>query len=273
MKILVLALAVSSFAIAGCMEEDSSELGDTEQSLFTPTTTWHTCPAGGVCSNISLGAADVCMITKLDGDFAHAGGARLRQGFAKAWLLDIGSPAANNGIQVGTQCFNWWAARNTSPAMLVAWSSQSQSNPVFHGTASTHCFLSQVWNNDTDKAFFSFDGTDYTTFRIVNQFGHDFEILGEFPPTSNVTIGMVCFAANTDLGGVAYANGTGQFQSNIIVPYDNHNFNQAIACGLTGVGGVFTTPSTTNGIAVALADGKWGWEASNLTTIYAECVQ
>ena len=265
MKVLFSCLLVASFAFAGCIDaEDPPELGDTEQAVTTPNVTSHTC-ASGSCPNlvISGSGASVCFITELDGDLAHGGSARIHKGFGSVWFLDIVSPS-NNNIKVGTACIN---LRSGASQTLVTWSSQSQNNPVFHGTASTRCFLSEVTANNT-SAFLAFD----TDFFIANQQPGQFDygVLGVFPQGANVTIGMECFGTPSLLAGLAYGNGTPNPVNGTLVTGDTAH---DVVCGLTGVGGTFSTASTTDGIRTYRSGTSWGWEASAWKGIRGQCVR
>ena len=265
MKALLSSLVVSAVALGGCLDsEDAPALGDTEQAVTTPIVTSHTC-ASGSCANLTISGsgASVCFITELDGDLAHGGSARIHKGFGSVWFLDIVSPS-NNNLKVGTACIN---LRSGATQTLVTWSSQSQNNPVFHGTASSRCFLSEVTVNNTG-AFLGFD----TSFFIANQQpgANDYGVLGTFPSGSNVTIAMECFATSSVLAGLAYGNGTSNPVNGTLVTGDTA---QDVVCGLTGVGGQLSTASTTNGIRTYRSGTTWGWEASAWKGIWAQCVR
>jgi hypothetical protein len=264
MKILVSSLVVSSFAFAGCLElEDSPALEDTEQAVTTPIVTSSTC-ASGSCSNlvISGSGASVCFFTEIDGDLAHGGSARIHKGFGSVWYLDIVSP--NSNIKVVTACIS---LRSSVAPTLVNWSSQSQAEPVYHGTASSRCFLSEVTANNT-SAFLGFD----TSFFIANQPSgqYDYGVLGVFPSGANVTIGMECFGTPGLLAGLADGNGTSHPVNGALVTGDAA---QNVVCGLTGIGGVFSSPSTGDGIRTYRSGTTWGWEASPWKGIWGQCVQ
>lgn len=263
MKLLISSLIVSSLGFVGCAEpEPSPALEDTDQAVTTPHVTVSTC-ASGSCPNLVISGtgASVCFFTEIDGDLAHGGSARIHKGFGSVWFLDLLSPS-NNNLKVVTACINLRA----SPT-LVTWSSQSQSNPVFHGTASSRCFLSEVSVNNT-SAFLRFD----TSFFIANQQPgpSDYGVLGEFPSGSDVTIGMECFSTPSVLAGLAYGNGTPSKAFGTLVTGDTA---QNVVCGLTGLGGMFSTPSTSDGVRVYRSGTTWGWEAEAWKGIRGQCVQ
>lgn len=265
MKLLVSSLVVSSFALAGCAElEDSPALEDTAQAVATPIVTSSTC-ASGSCSNlvISGSGASVCFFTEIDGDLAHGGSARIHKGFGSVWFLDILSPS-NNNIKVVTACIS---LRSGVTPTLVSWSSQSQAEPVFHGTASSRCFLSEVTVNNT-SAFLGFDTDFFIASQPSGQF--DYGVLGVFPSGANVSIAMECFATPSLLAGLAYGNGTSNPVNGVLVTGDTA---QNVVCGLTGLGGIFSTPSTSDGIRTYRSGTTWGWEASPWKGIRGQCVQ
>jgi hypothetical protein len=240
MKLLVSSLIVSSLGFAGCIDpEESPALEDTEQAVTTPFVTASTC-ASGSCPNLVISGtgASVCFFTEIDGDLAHGGSARIHKGFGSVWFLDLISPS-NNNLRVVTACIN--LRSGTSPT-LVTWSSQSQHNPVFHGTASSRCFLSEVTANNT-SAFLGFD----TSFFIANQQPgpFDYGVLGVFPSGSDVSIGMECFSTPSVLAGLAYGNGTPNKAFGTLVTGDTA---QSVVCGLTGLGGIFSSPNTSDGV-------------------------
>lgn len=265
MKLLVSSLVVSSFALAGCVAlEDAPALEESEQAVTTPIVTSSTCVSGS-CSNLVISGtgASVCFFTEIDGDLAHGGSARIHKGFGSVWFLDILSPS-NNNLRVVTACISFRAGVEPT---LVNWSSQSQAEPVYHGTASSRCFLSEVTANNT-SAFLGFD----TSFFIANQPSgqYDYGVLGVFPSGANVTIGMECFGTPSLLAGLAYGNGTSHPVNGVLVTGDTA---QNVVCGLTGVGGIFSTPSTSDGVRTYRSGTTWGWEASPWKGIRGQCVQ
>lgn len=265
MKLLASSLIISSLGFAGCIDpEESPALEDTEQAVTTPGITISTC-ASGSCANLVISGtgASVCFFTEIDGDLAHGASARIHKGFGSVWFLDLLSPS-NNNLRVVTACIN---LRSPNSPTLVTWSSQSQSNPVFHGTASSRCFLSEVTANNT-SAFLGFD----TSFFIANQQPgpSDYGVLGVFPSGSDVTIGMECFSTPSVLAGLAYGNGTPNKAFGTLVTGDTA---QNIVCGLTGLGGMFSTPSTSDGVRVYRSGTTWGWEANAWKGIRGQCVQ
>jgi hypothetical protein len=263
MKLLVSSLVVSSFAVAGCVErEEVPGLEDTEQAVTTPIVTSSTC-ASGSCSNLVISGtgASVCFFTEIDGDLAHGGSARIHKGFGSVWFLDIVSPS-NNNLKVVTACISLRSAPT-----LVSFSSQSQTEPVYHGTANSRCFLSEVTANNT-SAFLRFDTSFFIATRPSGQF--DYGVLGVFPSGANVTIGMECFETPSLLAGLAYGNGTSNPVNGVLVTGDTA---QNVVCGLTGLGGVFSTPSTSDGVRTYRSGTTWGWEASPWKGIWGQCVQ
>jgi hypothetical protein len=167
-------------------------------------------------------------------------------------------------LRVVTACIN--LRSGTSPT-LVNWSSQSQAEPVYHGTASSRCFLSEVTANNT-SAFLGFD----TSFFIANQQPgpYDYGVLGVFPSGSDVSIGMECFSTPSVLAGLAYGNGTPNKAFGTLVTGDTA---QNVVCGLTGLGGMFSTASTTDGVRTYRSGTTWGWEANAWKGIWGQCVQ
>jgi hypothetical protein len=257
---------LSVFALAGCIEpEESPAVDEAEQAVTTPIMRSNIC-SSGACSNISISGtgADVCFFTEIDGDLARGGSARIHKGFGSVWFLDILSPN-NNNIRVVTACINLSGRGNT--ATLVNWSSQSQHNPIFHGTASSRCFLSEVTTNNT-SAFLDFN----TSFFIANQQPgpNDYGVFGVFPSGANVTIGMECFSTPSLLWGLAYGNGTPNKAFGGLVSGDTA---QNMVCGLTGLGGTFSTPSITDGVRVYRTGTAWEWEAEAWKGIWGQCVQ
>jgi|GEM_PF-3750231 len=265
MKVLCSSIVVAAVSLAGCLDtEDTPTLAATEQDVTTPNVTSHTC-ASGSCANLTISGsgASVCFLTEIDGDLAHGGSVRIHKGFGSVWFLDILSPS-NNNLKVNTACIN---LRGTNPQTLISFSSQSQHNPIFHGTANSRCFLSEVTVNNTG-AFLAFD----TSFTIANNQpgANDYGVLGVFPSGSDVTVGVECFATPSLLAGLAYGNGTPNPVNGILVTGDTA---QNVVCGLTGIGGQFSTPSTTNGIRTYRSGTTWGWEASAWKGIQGLCVQ
>ncbi|MEO8552921.1 MAG: hypothetical protein ABI678_23255, partial [Kofleriaceae bacterium] len=193
-------LLVLLIPFAGCLDgqaDTDTELASAQQDVYFPSAVVSTCPDGACTSTISNGAG-VCFISEIDGDLAHGGSATVRKGFGGVWYLDLVSPHANN-LKVRTECVTLRGLGATDTK--VSWSSQSMTNPVFHGTATSRCFLSQVTTNNT-SAFLAFD----TSFQIAGNTpgAYDYRFLGVFPGGADVTLAMECFNAPTFRGEVAY---------------------------------------------------------------------
>lgn len=91
-----------------------------------------------------------------------------------------------------------------------------------------------------------------------------------FPSGANVTIGMECFGTPSLLAGLAYGNGSPNEVNGVLVTGDTA---QNVVCGLTGLGGIFSTPSTTDGVRTYRSGTTWGWEANAWKGIRGQCVQ
>jgi hypothetical protein len=96
------------------------------------------------------------------------------------------------------------------------------------------------------------------------------DVLGVFPSGANVAVGMECFGAPSLLAGLAYGNGTPNPVNGTLVTND---LAQNVVCGLTGLGGVFSAPSTSDGVRTYRSGTAWGWEASAWKGIWGQCVQ
>jgi hypothetical protein len=72
------------------------------------------------------------------------------------------------------------------------------------------------------------------------------------------------------LAGLAYGNGTPNKAFGTLVTGDTA---QNVVCGLTGLGGMFSTASTTDGVRTYRSGTTWGWEANAWKGIWGQCVQ
>ena len=75
---------------------------------------------------------------------------------------------------------------------------------------------------------------------------------------------MECFGNQALIWGLSYGNGTPNTVNGNLA---SDTTPRSVVCGLTGVGGIFSTGSTTNGVRVyptlnILGHPVWAWEAS-----------
>jgi hypothetical protein len=77
-----------------------------------------------------------------------------------------------------------------------------------------------------------------------------------FPSGAEVTLGMQCATIPSLVGDWSWGNGTGSPVNGSLTT------GSSKACGLTGIGGIFNTGSTSDGIEVVPSFGVWGWQIS-----------
>ena len=266
-NILVATLVCVSLVGVGCIEDgiadDDPALGTTAQDITNVENQWP-CPSGNCTFTITSAANQMCFLRGVYGDLYRFGSVKVFKeasvfgGFL--WKVAIQSPQ-NNNLVAKTTCVT---VSGTVTNVLFHTQSYQGGWGVFHGTSTSRCFLSEVTEGNGD-AFNDFS----TSFYIARAPGTN--NLSMYPPSfpsgAEVTLGMQCATIPSLVGDWSWGNGTGSPVNGSLTTGSNK------ACGLTGIGGIFNTGSTSDGIEVVPSFGVWGWQISPWKGIYVECVQ
>lgn len=242
-------------------ELDADELGETAQEVSSTTLSSHTCSTTSPCTfNLGPGAADnrACVISGVRGKAAGAyvGVAQMidknelyiyasANGVPLTVTTTCVSPAAN----VKTQR---WNTNFGVPSVAIAGT-----------TASSRCFLN----------IFSGQGGGLThtgdTIRTFKENGV-WKIGGSTVAGSYLSGGAICFDVATNHSSWGWTQGAGSITGNI-----GSNSTGGVACGLTQLGGVFNTNSSSDGVHIDYnsAASQWIWTFVNFKSATANCIK
>jgi hypothetical protein len=216
------------------------------------------CPTGTCTFTLTTAANQMCFLRGVYGDLYRFGSVKVSK-FTRGigWSLKIEAPQ-NNNLVVKTECVSV-----SGPVDTVSFYTQGAWG-VYHGTATSRCFLSEITEGN-GEAF-----NDFSTNFFIGRNGNDQTIYPpSFPSGSQVWLGMQCASIPSLVGDWSWGNGTNTPANGTLIASGGQNK----ACGLTGIGGIFSTQSTTDGIEVQPSFDTWGWIISPWKGIYVECVQ
>jgi hypothetical protein len=256
-----------SLALAGCMNDgdlvDEPESGTTAQAITHSNGSQYNCPTGTCTFTVTNALNQMCFLRGVYGNLWGFGSVKVARGRGSSWVLTMQAPQ-NNNLRVTTECVTV-----AGPVTNVQFHTQTSQGGwgVYHGTSTSRCFLSEVTEGN-GNAFNDFS----TTFYIARTPGtNDLTMYPpSFPSGSEVTLGMQCAEIPSLVGDWAWGNGT---NTTVTQPALITSGGSTKACGLTGIAGIFNTPSTSDGIEAQYSDPQWGWYISPWKGIYVECVQ
>jgi hypothetical protein len=266
------ACLLSSLALAaGCLADGDEPLPDdeteaTEQAVSWTSLQWHSCTS--LSCTVSLGSSDdrTCFLAGIRGKLAsgsssYPAGANVVDNGSWGWILWIDNPGYED-ISVMTACIS-----NTANRVTAYWQTGTAAAEIPPGPSTTRrCFLSGVWNYSS-TAF----GTFSSNARVWRDGDYHF-IGGTMPSGSNARIFATCVDVATNQGQYEYGNGTSSTVTG------NLTYNPAtggVVCGLTGIGGQFTTNNPGRGVIINYdsATRYWNWTLSPWTGAWAMCVK
>jgi hypothetical protein len=268
MKVLFTSAVVSALGLTACMDagESPGAPADTEQAVSTTYLRFYSsCPSEG-CSLAPAGNGWMCVLAGITGDLVndegYAGGTGayiVQSPTTGTWFLHL--DPGNVGAM--TTC-----VPVSGPITPVSYPKPGNLNVRVPGTPTTRCFLSGVHNYNR-VAFSSFESN--VSIQPVPR-TNDKLILGNFPDGFSVKVDVLCASIPTLLGDWAYGNGTAQTVTGNLAP---NPFPGGVACGLTGIGGAFTSPDLDDGVLVEYATQPptWGWVLSPWKGAWAECIK
>jgi hypothetical protein len=269
-------LAVCLLSLSACaLEEEGGEavddeaeleLGTTEQAVSWTALKWHSCTSLECGAHLGPSTDRTCFIAGIRGRLAsgstsYPAGANVVNNGSLGWNLYIENPNYDD-ISVMTTCI-----ANTSNRVTAYWQAGTAAKEIPPGPSSTRrCFLSGIWNRNS---------TAFSTFSSnvkVWRDGNTHFIGGSLPSGSNATVFATCVDVATNQGEWAIGNGTGSTYTG------NLAYNPAsggVACGLTGLGGAFTTNNPGRGTVINYDAGTrfWNWTINHLVGGNALCVK
>lgn len=265
-------ILLSSLALAaGCIEtgeEDTVEdleLGTAEQAVSWSVIQWHACTQQNCTVSLGSSTDRTCVMAGISGKLAsgssaYPAGARVLDN-GSAWQVVIHNPGYED-ISVMSLCIP-----NTANRTTVSWHSGDAATTIAPGPSSTRrCFLSGLWNRSS-TAF-----STYGSNTVVWRDGNTHFLGGSMPAGSNVTTFATCVDVATFQGQYTIGNATPNFYSG------NLAYNPAsggVACGLTGLGGQFTTLNPERAVYIDYNAGTryWTWSMSPWTGGDSLCVK
>ncbi len=240
-------------------ELDADELGETAQQVTSTTLSSHTCSTTSPC-NFNLGAATnrACVISGVRGKAAGAYAGIFQ--FPDRNELTIYAAANGVPLTVTTTC--------VSPAANVKtqrWNTNFgvPSVAIAGTTASSRCFLN-IFSGQAGGLTHTGD-----TIRTFKENGV-WKIGGSTVAGSYLSGGAICFDVATNHSSWGWTQGAGSITGNIA-----SNSTGGVACGLTQLGGVFNTNSSSDGVHIDYnsAASQWIWTFVNFKSATANCIK
>jgi hypothetical protein len=268
-SLMLLACGVEEEDSAGELGDDSADvddatggkLGTVEQSVVWGGTT-QTCSGGTCYFDYGVTAGRTCYLAGLWGSLNDASASIL--GYADGrYKLRLGVPVGQRlnatVICIGTKT-------NFREGF---WTGGNAATPI-NGTvtASRRCFLTQIDNNVSVRGF---DTTsDYA--RVWKDGAGNWYLGGSLSGGAGTRAAAACVDVPADYGlwGIVSNPGAGN-----TVAFDLAEDTGGVACGLTKLGGNFTTNSTSDGLGIEYNAGTrfWGIKAVNGKQAAAICVK
>lgn len=264
---------LSSLALAaGCIETgdedvlDDLEIGTAEQAVSWTALQWHSCTSLSCTFSLGSSTDRTCVIAGISGRLAsgssaYPAGANIVNNGSWGWRLAIENPSYDD-ISVMSLCI-----ANTANRTTASWHSGQPATEIAPGPNSTRrCFLSGLWNYNS-TAF-----STYSSNTVVWRDGNTHFLGGSMPAGSNMVAFATCVDVATNQGEYTIGNGTPNSYSG------NLTYNPAsggVACGLTGLGGQFTTNNPGRGVIINYDSGTryWNWSMSPWTGGDSLCVK
>ena len=268
----------SVLALAGCISEEGegedgelldddlgAETSSTEQAVSWTSLNTFSCNSDLDCTfNLGPSTNRTCFVAGMRGRLTagvagYPAGAKIVDNGSWGYNLYIKNPAYND-ITVTAICIG-----NTANRTTAFWSGGAATQ-IPAGTASRRCFLSGLYN---------YNSTAFSTFATNTKVWRDGNVHflgGNLPAGSQANVSAVCVDVPTNQGVYEYGNGTSSsFAGNL-------TYNPAsggVACGLTGIGGQFTTSNPGRGVMIGYNAGTryWNWTLSPWTGGNVLCVK
>lgn len=277
-KHFIMASLVSTLAFAGCISEegegellegegaDEVETSSTEQAVSWTALNTYSCNSDLDCQfNLGSSSDRTCFLAGIRGRLAagitgYPAGANIVDNGSWGYNLYIKNPSYDD-ITVTTICIG-----NHSNKATASWNGGAATQIPAGPNSTRRCFLSGIYNYNS-TAF-----STWSTNTKVWRDGNVHFLGGTMPSGSNVSVRAVCVDVATNQGEYAYGNGTNSSYSG------NLTYNPAtggVACGLTGIGGKFTTVNPGSGVMIGYNSGTryWNWSMSPWTGGNALCVK
>jgi hypothetical protein len=267
-SLVLLGCGVEDEDSAGLMADESADaqadapaLGSTQQAVSWSGST-HSCTGGTCYVDFGVTTNRTCFLGGIYGSLNDASASILRYADGR-FKLRLGSPAGQR-IAATAIC----VSGNTNTAEGF-WTGGNAATPITGTvTATRRCFLTQIDNNVVVRGF---DTTsDYA--RVWKDSAGKWYVGGSLSGGAGTRASAVCIDVPGDHGtwGIVSNPGAGN-----TVAFDLAEDIGGVACGLTKLGGNFTTNSTSDGLGVDYNAGTrfWNIKAINGKQAAASCVR
>ncbi len=259
-------LLVPFALLSGCVDDptlsdDPDELGETAQEVTSTALSSFTCSSSSPPCNFNLGTATnrACFLSGIRG--AAAGSLSVIGSNGTDYILTVYAPSNGVPITVTTTCVIP-ASNVTSTLWNTNFGVPSVQIP--NTTASTRCFLSKFSSQAGGLTNYN---DSIRTWRDSN--GNWF--LGGTRQTGYLSGGAICFDGATNKGEWSWGQAVpGSITGNLA-----SNAGGGVACGLTELGGVFTTNAGSDGVHLGFnsAANQWIWTLVNFKHAFANCIK
>ncbi len=252
-------LLVPFTLLAGCVDDptadelDPEELGETAQEVSSTSLSSHTCSTTSPC-NFTLAANHTCFLAGIRG---KAAGSYVG---ITGNVLTIYAPTNGVPITATTACVTP-AANVVSARWNTNFGVPSVTIPGT--TASSRCFLN-IFSGQAGGLTHTGD-----TIRTFKENGV-WKVGGSTVAGSYLSGGAVCFDVASNQGSWGWTQGAGSITGDIA-----SNSTGGVACGLTQLGGVFNTNSSSDGVHIGYnsAASQWIWTFVNFKHATANCIK
>ncbi len=256
--------------MVGCVDaddpEDAAELGETEQEVSSTVLETFTCSTTPSC-RFDLGSDSnrACFLAGIRGPAGGLGGSfgsyTSIYDTGSTWALAVYPPAGGT-LKVTTAC--------VSPAGNVTkqlWNSTfpTSAEQIPNTTPQSRCFLS-IFSGQAGGL------THYNdSIKTWKDSAGKWWIGGSTVGDSYLSGGAICFDVAVNHSTWAW----GQGSSGSITGDIGSNSTGGVACGLTELGGKFTTNSTSDGVHINYLSGsaQWIWTFVNYKHAHANCIK
>jgi len=267
---------LSSLVLLGCGVEDegstepsaeeSADAADVALGSTTQAVTWsgstYSCTGGACYTDLGLSANRTCFLGGIYGSLHEAGVSIFRYADGH-YKLRIGTP---DGQKLSATAICISGATNL---IQKYWSGGDAATAIGGTVTSTRrCFLTQIENNVVNRGF---DNTgDYA--RVWKDSVGNWFLGGSLSGGATSTAGAVCIDVPSDRGtwGIVANAGAGN-----TVAFDVAEDTGGVVCGLTKLGGNFTTNSFSDGLGLDYNAGThfWNVKAINGKQATIHCVR
>jgi hypothetical protein len=256
---------VQDVGAPGEVPDDGAEdvaLGETEQSVAWTAGSFHSCTTGTCFVDLGPSSDRTCFLAGIWGSLSNASASILSYADGRV-RLRLGTPV---GQRIGAMAM--CVAGNTH-AIDAFWTAGHAATPI-NGTvtSSRRCFLTEIDNNVSVRGFDN--TTDFA--RVWKDSSGQWFLGGSVASSAGTRAAATCVDIPDDMGTWGIVAGAGAGNT---VGFDLAENVGGVVCGLTKLGGNFTTNSLSDGLGIDYDAGTrlWNIKAVNGKQATAICVR